>query len=155
MKTVTIVTLLVLSLSISAFAQTSSKEQKIRQMLELTGSAKIGVQTVNTMLAMFQKQYPNVSKEFWNEMSRKVKAEEIINLVTPIYAKYYTEEDLDQIILFYNSPAGKKVTATLPQITQETMEVGKAWGEKLAKQIFQEMQEKGYSNPSNSTPSKR
>lgn len=146
MKKIATITLLVLGLSVSVFAQTTSKEQKVRQMLELTGTAKIGVQTVNTLLATFQRQYPNVSKEFWNEISRKVNAEELINLVTPIYAKYYTEEDLDQIILFYNSPAGKKVTATLPQITQESMEAGKAWGEKLVKQIVQEMQEKGYSN---------
>jgi hypothetical protein len=42
---------------------------------------------------------------------------------------------------FYESPAGQKVLATLPAITQESMKIGQAWGEQVARRVQQEIQE--------------
>jgi len=41
-----------------------------------------------------------------------------------IYANEFTEEELKQITIFYNSPVGQKVGQKLPSLTQRAMMVG-------------------------------
>jgi hypothetical protein len=67
-----------------------------------------------------------------------------VALVTPIYDKYYTEADIDQLITFYNSPIGKKSVELMPVIMQESMSVGQEWGKKIAEKIAKKLKDKGY-----------
>ncbi len=41
-----------------------------------------------------------------------------------IYKKYLTLDELKQIVLFYESPVGKKLGEVTPTMTAEGMEVG-------------------------------
>jgi hypothetical protein len=139
-----IFTLFICGSSYSIFAQSDSKATKIRQMLELNGSLNVSKQVMKTILASFEKLYPKVDKQIWEEFAKEIKTEELIELVVPIYDKYYTEEDVDQLIVFYNSPIGKKVTETLPAISQESMIAGQAWGKQLAEKVIAKLKDKGY-----------
>lgn len=40
---------------------------------------------------------------------------------TNLYAKYYTEKELKDLIKFYQTPTGRKTIATLPQLTKEAL----------------------------------
>ncbi len=60
---------------------------------------------------------------------------EIIERLVPLYDKYYTEEELLEIIKFYESPAGKKALEATPQIMQESVGVSlKYFEDKMAEQ---------------------
>lgn len=132
-------------ISLMGFAQRqSSKTAKIRQLLDMTGSGKLGVQVANSMIASFKKSYSQVDEAFWDQFAKEIKAEDLINLVIPIYDKYFTEADIDQLIGFYNSPIGKKSVETLPMITQESMSAGQAWGREIAEKAQKQLKEKGY-----------
>jgi hypothetical protein len=48
--------------------------------------------------------------------------------------KYYTIDDLKAVNAFYESPAGQKLLATLPQV----MQIGQAWGQKIGKEAADE-----------------
>lgn len=133
-----------ISTLLSCAQSKASKTDKIRQLLDLTGSGKLGVQVANNMMASFKKSYNNVDDQFWEEFARQIKAEDLVNLIIPIYDKYYTEEDIDQLIGFYKSPIGKKVIETLPQITQESMLAGQAWGKQIGESVVEELKRKGY-----------
>jgi hypothetical protein len=139
-----IFTLLICGSTYSIFAQSETKIKKIKQMLELNGSANVSMQVIKTMLTQFEKLYPKVDKEVWEEFAKEIKAEDLIALIIPVYDKYYTEEDIDQLIVFYNSPIGKKVTETLPAISQESMVAGQAWGKQLAEKVIAKLKDKGY-----------
>lgn len=139
--------LLILSfcvLSLSANAQDNSKNEKIKHLLELSGSSKMGIQVMNQMMESFQKSFSNVPQEFWEESKKEMKAEDITNLVIPIYDKYYTESDVDQLIAFYNSPIGKKMITTMPQVMQESMTAGQSWGKGIGEKVIARLKEKGY-----------
>lgn len=141
-----LITFLICGFSIAASSQTSTttKTEKIKQLLEMSGSAKLGVQVANSMISSFQKSFTNVDKKFWEEFAKEIKAEELINLIIPIYDKHYTEEDIDQLISFYNSPIGKKMVETLPVISQESMTAGQAWGREIGEKVMKQLKEKGY-----------
>lgn len=138
------ITILLVGLSVTAFSQNISKNQKIRDLLELTGAGKLGEQIAKKMLASFKDSYSNVDPQFWDEFSNQIKSEDLVNLIVPIYDKYYTEDDIDQLISFYKTPIGKKVIETLPAISQESMQAGQTWGRELAQKVMRQLKEKGY-----------
>jgi len=118
------------------------KEKAIRKLLDLTGSSKIGMQIAQQMIATFRSSQSSVPDEFWVEFSKKIKPDDLINMIIPIYDKHYSKEDLEGLTTFYESPLGQKVIASIPQITSESMQVGQQWGEALGKEVVQELQKR-------------
>jgi len=136
--------LLLAGLLQGAFAQTTAKDKKIKELLELTGAGKLGVQMAQQLFSTFQAQYPDVPAAFWEKMQAEISAEGIIDLTLPIYGKYYSEEELNQLLKFYKTPLGQKVISVTPQIVQESMQAGRIWGQQLAEKIINELKENGY-----------
>lgn len=110
----------------------------------MTGSGKMGIQVMNHMMDSFKNSYSKVNEEFWNDFKNEVKAEDLEKMIIPIYDKYYTESDIDQLIVFHNSPIGKKMISTMPQVMQESMVVGQAWGKQIGEKVLTRLKEKGY-----------
>ena len=55
----------------------------------------------------------------------------IIDKFKQLYAETFTAEELTELELFYQTPLGKKMLVTLPEVTQKGMEIGMlAAGEK-------------------------
>lgn len=137
--------LLILSLcvlSLSANAQSTSKIQKINQLLELTGSGKMAIQMMDQIMGSLKTTHSKTSEDFLKEFKKEVKAEDLTNMIIPIYDKHYTESDIDQLIAFYNSPIGKKMISTMPQVIQESMVVGQTWGKQIIEKIQAKLKEK-------------
>ena len=49
--------------------------------------------------------------------------DEIIELLIPVYDKYYTDKELTEIIQFYESPTGQKILDVTSLIMKETVGV--------------------------------
>ena len=113
-------------------------------MLELSGSAELGIQVATQMASSFQKAYPDVPEKFWDDFLAEIDADELIDLVIPIYEKYYTEEDVDGLIEFYKSSLGRKMVRMNPKISSDSMEAGRAWGEKIGRRVAEKMRKEGY-----------
>jgi uncharacterized protein len=129
---------------LSAFSQSTSKNDRIRELMEETGAGQLGVQLINNVIATYRKDVPSVPAEFWVEFSKEINPNELIELVVPIYAKHFTEKEINQLIQFYRSPIGQKVIEKLPLITQDSHEVGTNWGKQLSNKVLARLKEKGY-----------
>ena len=75
------------ALSFTVFAQSTTKTEKIKKMLELTGSANLGVQVAKKMITTFKQSYSSVGDAFWDDFEREIKAEDLMNLIIPIYVR--------------------------------------------------------------------
>lgn len=124
----------------NSYAQTASKKTKILEMIALTGVDKIGMQMMDNVINNFRNYDKNIPEDFWVEVKKEINSNDLIELYIPIYDKYYTEEDLDNLVKFYKSPTGKKVTSIMPQMMNESMEVGKNWGQQLAKKVVEKIE---------------
>jgi len=131
-------------ISFLANAQDNSKREKIKHLLELTGSGKLGMQVMDQMMSSFKNSYSTVKQEFWDNFRKEINANDIENLILPVYDKYYTETDIDQLITFYNSPIGKKMINTMPLVMQETMKAGQNWGKEISEKVLARLKEKGH-----------
>ncbi len=104
--------------------------------------------TIVFMIDNFKTRYPDVKSEFWDELEEQfldTSMKQLVDMYAVVYVKYMTIEDLDEIILFYKSPVGKKLAKNTPLITEEAMLVGQEWGRKIGENIVLKLKEKGYS----------
>ncbi len=124
----------------TVFAQT--KKEKIQNMMELTNSANLGIQMASQFIDSFKEAYPDVPEEFWVEIKKEMKPEDLQSMMLPIYDKHFTEGEIDDIIVFYKSPSGKKLIENMPIIFQESQAVGQEWGQSLAKRVMDKIEKK-------------
>lgn len=144
MKRIVLLIVAVFCLNIVQAQEKETEIQKdIRELLVLTGSAKVGKQVMAQLISNFKKASPQIPDEFWTEFMKEIDEDEMIKLVIPIYEKFYTHEEIKELKKFYNSPIGKKSIQVLPQLTQESLVVGQKWGRELALRIRAKIQEKG------------
>ena len=116
------------------------KVVEIQKTLRLVGMEKLMDQMKTQMFTMFRESMTQVPEEYWKRLETKLDMAELMQLIIPLYDKYYTIEDLKALNAFYESAVGQKVLSTLPQITQESMKIGQAWGEEVAKRVEREVQ---------------
>ena len=119
----------------------------LKEMLVVSGSDKTFEMVVPQMIEMMKPQLPQVPVEFWEEMEKEMKNtafNDLVDMLVPIYQEYLTQEDLEEVIKFYQSPAGKKLGSSAPHISMATMQAGQQWGMKLGQKIQAKLQEKGY-----------
>ena len=139
-----LITCILCGLVAFGFSQSPSKVENIKKMLELSGAGKLGIQVAENMLTSFTKSLPDVPKEFWDDFKKQMNPEDINNLVIPVYDKYYTDSDIQQLIDFYQTPIGKKSISVAPQIMKESMEAGQIWGKMIGEKVLANLKAKGY-----------
>jgi len=122
----------------------AAKEADIKRLLDLTGSAKLGMQVMEQLIASFKRSMTQVPAKFWDEFLAEVDANELVKLTIPIYDKYLSHSDIKALITFFETPAGKRFIKAQPMILQESMAAGQKWGAKIAQKVMQKLEEKGY-----------
>jgi uncharacterized protein len=141
MKKILLALIMVFAASAYSFAQSNNDpayEAALKRMMKANGSDETFVVVIDQMIEMYKVQMPEISGEKWDKMGELLRSQSIetlVEMLVPVYQKHLTIEDLESIIGFYNSPAGKKLGKATPFITQESMQVGQAWGQSLAGDI--------------------
>ena len=126
----------------SVYGQTINDD--ILRMLRISGSDKLADQVMDTMILQFQQSGLGIPNTFWTRFRERVKTDDLLFACVPIYAKYYTHDEIRQLIAFYESPLGRLLVEVTPQLTQETMVIGQRWGEQLGQDIVNELLKEGY-----------
>lgn len=73
---------------------------------------------MNQLYAQLLAQYPPEDAE---KLKSVFDVNEIILELVPVYEKYFTEEELDGLITFYQSPAGRKLLKATPLVMQDSL----------------------------------
>jgi hypothetical protein len=120
-------------------AEETQKQKDIRKLLKITGSGELGTQVMSQMIGSMKKAMPNVPDKFWGDFMKEVRTEELVDLIVPVYDRNLAQEDIKELIRFYESPTGKKFVSVLPKITQESMVVGEKWGRELAERVIKKL----------------
>ncbi|MDB5202971.1 MAG: hypothetical protein JWQ27_2380 [Ferruginibacter sp.] len=133
-----------LLIGICSLGYTQSNMVNIKKLLDVTGAGKMGVQMAESVIGSFKQNFPAVPEDYWVNFRKELNSDTIINLVTPVYAKYYTDAEIVALIAFYETPLGKKIIANTPLIMQESMEIGRIWGSQIAEKTIENLKVKGF-----------
>lgn len=129
-------------------------ETAIRQLISETGALDLGEQFadmfVNQMSQALRQSRPDIQPrafEIIREVTMETLQEELANgsmenLVVPIYARYFTLDEVEQLLAFYRTPVGRKTIEVMPLLTQESMQVGQSWGMAIGPRIGQRVAER-------------
>lgn len=147
---------LALFLSVStAMAQADTIQDKsvgeyrtvLEQLLEVSGTkTALGahfpriIQTLRDLL-------PDVPDEVIVRMENKFRDlffKDIMELYAPVYMRYMTIDEIKELIVFYNTPLGRKVAMTQPSISVDLAKAGRQAGENIAKEVLKELAAEGY-----------
>lgn len=110
-----------------------AKDAAIRHLMEITEVSNMGQNIQNYITAQVQKvasQAVGAGKvqKFMDTFSTQFNASASPGAVTDamvtIYAKNFSMEDIQGLIQFYESPLGKRVVKTLPEVSQQSQEKG-------------------------------
>jgi len=66
----------------------------------------------------------------------------LVARLVPVYAKYFTHDEIKKLLAFYESEIGKKTLAVIPMALQEGAQVGQAWANELAPEIKTELEKR-------------
>lgn len=155
---------LVLSLSLpcASQAQEVSAEMKgdIETLLEITGARAIGTQLGTAISGQMITQMRQVNPNFTDAqativtevtsdfMNRFINDQSTTDAMVAVYAKHLNGDDIKQLIAFYSSPVGAKLTAAQPMIVQESMQASQQlmiqkWIPQLQQELMTRLQAAG------------
>ena len=111
---------------------------KAERLFEVSGGRETGRAIVPAFVQQILQQLQQVLPTQVSPQAATIVAEEtttffdknfdaLIEAAVPIYAKYYTEDDLDALIEFYESPVGQKFVATAPALSQDSFQLSQRW----------------------------
>jgi uncharacterized protein len=101
-------------------------------------------QMLDVLIPQFKQLVPGIPDAFWAKFREKMNINEFILTCVPAYSKYYSHDEIKQLIKFYESPLGRKMVEVAPLLSQETMTIGRKYGEKLGQEIVKELINDGY-----------
>jgi len=125
------------------------KEAAIRKLFEIQGTRN----SMGQVLAgMSENMKPTLSKMlppgeyqdkliplFFEKFQSKMKTDDLMDLMVPIYDKYLTKDDINGLAQFYQTPLGKKMISVLPQLVIETQTAAMNMGQGLGRQAMMEV----------------
>lgn len=116
-----------LLVAFSGYAQESDSAYKAKavQLIEINSGA-----TFDVMLKPIMGMVAEENREaFKAEVKESMK--DLFDELAVVYMESFTEAELEEILAFYATPVGQKMTAELPVITEKSMQIGQMWGMKL------------------------
>lgn len=121
-----------------------------KQLLTVTNATNVlaplipGV--VEQSRLLYLQQNPGIGKDL-TEIATKIRADlqprfsELIDAIAKMYATSFTEQEMKDILAFYQSPAGKKLLAEQPKLVDSSMSYAGEWANKLSEEVTAKMRE--------------
>lgn len=95
---------------------------------------------------LFLQQNPGLAGDL-NGIVTKMRADlaprvsELTAEVAKLYAEHFTEQELKDLLVFYNSPVGKKFVAEQGTVVNASLKYAQDWANKLSEEVTAKMRE--------------
>ncbi len=119
----------------------------IKELIEVTGAATNSDQYVQAfsqqLISVLKISNPNLSEgaialvheEVGLTVEEAFGSKSLQKEIYPIYARYFTVEELEGLVAFNRSPAGQKANQVMPQLIAESSRAAQIWARTLSPQI--------------------
>ena len=122
---------------------------QVQKMMELAGSKQIleGVieTTVRHMFEDFKRMRPDIPSQVWDTILARFESPQVmqglLDDVVPIYQRHFCADEIEQFIKFYQTSAGRKLSAEAPAIQREASEAGRNYAAHMSTQLVQDIQQ--------------
>lgn len=138
-----ILLLFAVMISVTAFAQKSTRQSELQQLLEVLQMRSSTQEVVNKLIDLHKKQKPAVPQQVWNDIKNSVDYNAYMTKVADIFRANYTKDELHQLIK--SAIAVKPKQPQFKNIVQRQLyDAGKGFGQQLADAIQTQLKSKGF-----------
>lgn len=136
---------------------TAAQIQLAKDIIDVSGAGRAFDPVVPSVMqqtfAGFVQQNPDLQKQLLETMNGlrpayEKRQSELVDMMATSYASHFTEAELKELLTFYRSATGKKLTVELPLVLEESFTKARDWGGKLSGEIStrvrEEMKKKGF-----------
>jgi hypothetical protein len=95
-----------------------AKRALILKFIDVFGTRQALTNNFDIMLKQIEKDKPDEAQK----IRQRVKIDEIIERLLPIYDRNFSTEDLNAFIAFYGSSEGQKLIGTIPELMKESVQ---------------------------------
>lgn len=138
---------LVFASAFSVHAQSGAYREAVARMMEQSGSLKAVDAMIPQIMGYMKSTSPSVPDAVWEKMTLKFNEklrDRMVDIYVPIYFRYLTLAELNELTALYETPLMQKVVSVTPAIMQEGMAAGAQIGQQIAAEIQQELTAEGY-----------
>jgi len=139
-------------------AMDAEKRANIEVLLKGNGMLANMPQIIDLLIPQiigdFKKINSEIPDKIWDEFTKVGIAElkrSLPELEEPVIAMYdanFSADEIKQLVVFYQSPVGRKIVVQLPQLAQQMMAMGQTWGERAGARAVERIRaaakQKGY-----------
>jgi len=125
------------------------KSADIRRLLEVAGTKNLIATMMDSMQTSMKPLMTNslppgeyrdkLINLFLERFRSKANLDQLLDLIIPVYGKYFSGQEVNDLTRFYESPLGHKAVTVMPQVMTELQAQGRQWGEKLGRECMQEV----------------
>jgi hypothetical protein len=122
-----------------------AKRADIVKLIEMTGALELGRQMsdafVTQMTQAIKNSRPDLDPKLFDILREEVNnateesLPEFVAAIVPVYHKYFTHQDIKGMLRFYKTPLGQKTIRVMPLLLQESMDLGRQWGQAIGPEI--------------------
>jgi hypothetical protein len=134
----------------AAFAAGAPNVALAKQMLEVTHATTVFAPLIPGVVEqarlLYLQQNPGLGKDL-SEIATKMRADlqprsaELIDELAKLYADAFSEQEMKEIIAFYQTQAGKKLLDQQPKLIDASMNLAGNWANKLSDEVTGRMRE--------------
>jgi hypothetical protein len=112
-------------------------DAQAKQMLEMTGASGIKDQLLHGMTNYFHSSMPFLPQDVSDDLQQSFEKLDLQTPIIAIYKQHISVEDADAIIAFYKTTAGKDIIQAMPELLQQSQQIGAQLGRKTAQEVIQ------------------
>jgi uncharacterized protein len=123
----------------------ASYDADVKEFMTLTGSDSVGIQMAGYISASIVGSLRAQRRDATEKQVNAAKAEadsflagqvpDLMNRFFELYKKYYTHDEIKELIAFYKTPTGAKFARLTPTIGREGTMIGEEWGRNLGPEL--------------------
>jgi hypothetical protein len=111
--------------------------EQTRELLDLMDYKKIEQSNWSQMIAMNKQAAPFIPNDVWTDVQTNVDSIDYPTLLQPIYAKYLSQDDAAKALVFYQTPAGKRVLQSMPPMLGESVQAAQQKGRQVGRDAIE------------------
>ena len=116
------------------------KEKLIRQVMARTKEAEQAQERILSALAGMKLMMPRVGEKYWERYRQLISTDELRNRLVIVYDKHYSSEELNEMLKFYDSPLGKKMSDAAIPVLRDSMDVAQELAKRAAQSVAADFQ---------------
>ncbi len=112
------------------------------RVLEAAGTVETIVAAMRANLPAQRMANPQIPAEFWTRFEARLVDElpQLIDSIAVLYAAKFTQQELDGLLAFYQSPTGRRLRELQPVLVTESSAIGQRWGMRIGAEIGASLQ---------------